>query len=158
MRKTIKEIMGWKSENTFYDWKKQNRKIISLLEFLGEEKLNEFLATGKIEDCQKNNAVEKSSMDELIIYNVKFKIDALTKDLFGNKKNFWVRGFIEVLKQNQQRSKKDFLKDIHDIDTKWFKEHPNWKKMTIDLLNKNFSDLEIITITKNYSLFLKIWE
>ncbi len=81
MRKNITKLLGWKSENTYYDWKKQNRPILKLLEkYFTDEEINEFLTSGKIEKLEKeeNNENENSLTRTLLIdnslYTVKEKI------------------------------------------------------------------------------------
>lgn len=79
MRKIAQKILGWKSENTYYDWKKQDRLILKLLEQIGEKRLNEFIETGKIKDLENNH-------DDMQSYIFNKTINQIIKD-FGMRDN-----------------------------------------------------------------------
>lgn len=62
MREVITKLLSFGSQNTYYQWKKQNRPIIKFLEkYFSKEELEEFLNTGKINKLENLNSYSFSS-------------------------------------------------------------------------------------------------
>lgn len=62
MREVITKFLSFGSQNTYYQWKKQNRPIIKFFEkYFSKEELEEFLSTGKINKLENLNSYSLSS-------------------------------------------------------------------------------------------------
>lgn len=67
MKEKIKLILDI-SDKTYYNWKKEKRPVILLLEkYFSKEDLNQFLSTGIIEKLEKSNIEETADSKESII-------------------------------------------------------------------------------------------
>lgn len=57
----IVKLMGF-SKNTYFNWQKENRPIISLVKkYFSEEEIEEFLKTGEISKLEKINNSKKNN-------------------------------------------------------------------------------------------------
>lgn len=67
----IEKLFGY-TEATYYNWKREDRPIIKLVQYLGHEAMEEFLETGKIKKYETSEDNEK--LDEFVLYTVIEKI------------------------------------------------------------------------------------
>lgn len=69
----IEKLFGY-TEATYYNWKREDRPIIKLVQYLGHEAMEEFLETGKIKKYETFE--ENKKLDEFVLYSM---IDKITK-------------------------------------------------------------------------------
>ena len=103
----IEKLFGF-TEATYYNWKKENRPIINLINYFNEEELIEFLETGKISKME--NATTNTDMQSFILSNAIHKI---INDFAMKEKNLDSLHDLEVIASAIFNSK-----NIDDIDEK----------------------------------------
>ena len=64
-KEIIEKLFGF-TEATYYNWKKENRPIISLIKYFNDEELEEFLNTGEINSLGFYKSKEKSARSKLM--------------------------------------------------------------------------------------------
>jgi hypothetical protein len=140
MREAITKIFAFGSQNTYYQWKKQDRPIIKLIEkYFSKEDLKEFLETGEIskfENQDKTNdkfEILNTAVIDLVKFQLKDKIKNYTDGSFFD----WTNKMIP--KKYLQR----ILKDLSEDKTKFSIE--NSKESLLDRIK----GLEVSIINKN---------
>lgn len=165
MRKIITKFIGWKSENTYYDWKKQNRPIILFLEKYFEEKdLKEFLETGKISKLEtkeiENQKIysHENVMIDNAIYTAKDKLKRFWGDKWfdvriGIKKD--IKNIIKEIKLNNENYSMENSKEIlikyimGDKMNKPIVYNENKKTLISNFINEELSEVESYTILEH---------
>ena len=163
MRKTITKLLGWKSENTYYDWKKQNRPILNLLEkYFNENDLEEFLKYKKIDRLDKLKLSEekvKENENLLIdhaIYTVKEKVKNRTHLTYKNKEVI-IKGCINIIEDenvNYNNIKQKFIDSLKNVEIAVFGiKHIKAPKKSKDIAKwakYNLSNIEIHALIYSY--------
>lgn len=162
MRKIITKLLGWKSENTYYDWKKQNRPIIVFLEkYFSEEDLKEFLATGKIsklENVQQSSSelkLHEKAMTDNAIYTAKDKLKRFWGEGWLDTKRFmkkYIKNILSEIKLNNEEYTLDNSKEIlikytmSDKVNIWHVKNKDFKKNISQFIHENLSEIEAYAI------------
>jgi hypothetical protein len=182
MREVITKLLSFGSQNTYYQWKKQNRPIIKLLEkYFSKEELEEYLNTGKVEKLElirnfsteelRNRLVPNNEPSSYTIENLKFKFINLP---LSSKGSAIISIFIFIISNLQDNTKESFLKGINEIrqsfiDSLIFTFLTNPQKGDIkryfmtdavkneakELIQDFFSEKEIEFIFKNKSIVIE---
>jgi len=150
MKEKICEILGI-STASYYRWK-EDRKIIKMLEkYFTEEELNEFIQTEKISRLEKEKIKQErlEQYDDHILYNAAQKIRNMP-NLFGNKKEFDLNLFLNILQKEKYRNK---IKEEIEKEKKFYNTIIiNGTIKKVDM----FSNLELELIHNNFDEFGKI--
>ncbi|MFA6138229.1 MAG: hypothetical protein WC667_09095 [Sulfurimonas sp.] len=106
MRNLIGELLLFKSPNTYYKWKKENRPIIALLEtYFTKEDLEEFLETGKIGKFEEINRIEDFKKENRGKY-LSFNIDRFGSIEAWDENSLYVYfSYLNFLKENYKSFK-----------------------------------------------------
>jgi|GEM_PF-5130120 len=103
-------LFGWGSTNTYYSWKKEEKRlIIKLLEkYFSKEDLKEFIETGKISKIEKSNQI----YDRLLFDTVKKYFNAFSSLDFESRHepfiDFYIF-FLHMLTKNEPMSLTDHI-------------------------------------------------
>jgi len=136
------------SRPTYFKRKREHNKALLLVQkYFSEKEILEFIQTGSIQRLEQQNS-SKSGIEEHILFHAIQKIIDIPNQPIWGKKGFWLKGFLDALQLTEAKSKSDFLENIKILETKWW-EAENWKNLTINFINNNFSEYEIQLILKN---------
>ncbi len=109
MKEKIKLILDI-SDKTYYNWKKEQRPIILLLEkYFSKEDLEEFLSTGIIEKLEKSNTEETIDNKEVIVNftNTEVQDDVIQENLktLETFQNTMAKTLKILIKKEEKREK-----------------------------------------------------
>lgn len=167
MRKIITKLLGWKSENTYYDWKKQNRPIINLLEeYFNKEELQEYIDTGRITRLEEKTIVNtkidvyENIMMDNAIYSAKNKYIRLFDDGFFNlarPAKGILYDVIESIEKNDEsytleNSKQRLIDQIKALKLKWYDlkaKNPQKQELLYRVIEECFSKVEVYVMIKH---------
>lgn len=136
------------SRPTYFKRKREHNKALALMQkYFSEKELLEFIQTGSIQRLESNIDTKTEIEEHILFHAIQKIIDIPSQPIFG-KKGFWMKGFLDALQQIDSKNKNDFISSIETLNTKWW-EAENWKKLTSDFINKNFSNYEIKLILDN---------
>ena len=154
-KKTIAKLSG-NTERTVENGEKEQRLILVLLnQYINEDMAQELPKTQKIRNLE-NLQITKNSRDieEHVLFHALRKIQELPNLFLVGKKQFWLTGFLEVLESVEIFNKKELIDKIESLDQRFY-ESSNWKKLTNDFLERNFSEYEIEVIMLNKDKVIK---
>ncbi len=153
------------SRPTYYKWKRENVKVIQLLEkYFSKEELEEFLETGeitKLENISPHDYVSEKYLIDFAYYQVKSKF----KEIFGGKafgpNKLYTKGakeiLIDVLKKISpndisftiENTKDRLLDRISEEELKWFAlKNPAKRDLLSHYIKENFSNAEILAMVQ----------
>ena len=154
------------SRPTYYKWKRENIKVIKLLEkYFSKEDLEEFLKTETIRKLETDKF--KNYVDPLFIEYVKFdlpsKMDRIKGEGLITRLNRLIpinilTTILEEIKEDedielhQDKSKKFLIDRIKGYAASFEKKAS--QKQLIDLIDKNFSNIECYVLIKYYDEIL----
>lgn len=153
------------SINTYYNWKKEDRPIINLLDkYFSKEDLEEFLKTGEITKLEKVKTTSNQFdyINDLLIDNAKYTLREKLNKVFESSMLEMIYTYlskkilIRVLDKlsiigNEypiNLSKKYLLAEIKSSDIKLFEKYK--LNVLIKLIEDNFSNLECYALIKYY--------
>lgn len=153
------------SINTYYNWKKEDRPIINLLDkYFSKEDLEEFLKTGEITKLEKVKTTSNQFdyINDLLIDNAKYTLKEKLNKVFESSMLEMIYTYlskkilIRVLDKlsiigNEypiNLSKKYLLAEIKSSDIKLFEKYK--LNVLIKLIEDNFSNLECYALIKYY--------
>jgi len=164
MKNSIKKILDI-ADRTLYNWKKEGKPIVVLLEkYFTKEDLEEFLETGKIRRLENYDA---SNADPLFVEYIKFnlvsKIDIIKGKGLIDSFNKYIPNNIfttilddlrkeENIELHQRDSKKIFIDRIKGYEASLL-EKPS-KTQLINLIEKNLSNIECYVLIKYHDEIL----
>ena len=146
---------------SYYNWDKQNRPIISLLEkFFSKDDLEEFLETGDIKRLQSSHNYR---IDPMLIDHIKHSLKAIKGKGIFEKLNHLIpyKIFISILEDlkddseielHREDSKKLLIERIKGYAASAL-EKPSQKQL-VNLVNDNFSSIECYVLIKYYAEIL----
>lgn len=154
------------SKNSYWNWKNQNRPIITLLEkYFSKDDLKEFLDTGKISKLEeissskKDFDILKTFIVENSLFEAKRKLQAIFKMPFYdvieilNKK-----GAKDILKEvlpnitdyTIETAKYKLLEQIKKYEANWVSfKNPQKAKLLSKYIEQSFSKSEVFAICEN---------
>ncbi len=163
-KELIAETLGV-SVKSVYNYIKEKRPIISLLErYYSESDLQEFLQTGRINRYENFDAAKA---DPLFIEYVKFNLPSKMDKIKGEGLIMWLNRLIpnhilttileeikedEDIELHQDKSKKFLIDRIKGYAASF--EKKSSQKQLIDLIDKNFSNIECYVLIKYYDEIL----
>lgn len=144
-RKQIIESLYGFTEGTYYNWKKEQRLILQLIEkYFNEDEIVEFIKTGKINRLEISREID-DELEDFAFKTAVFKIKA--------NKNLAMNLFHRVLEEANITTKQEYLIALDSIKTKLIKgEHSNWKNIVKDFIEEELSNLEMRMLIKNKHL------
>lgn len=131
----ITELMGF-SRNTYFNWKKENRKIISLLEkYFDEQMLKEYIATNKINKFE-NNSDEILKINEIFLDHTKYQLRDKLKNYTDGSFFDWANKIIP--KKYLQKILKDIFIEKTELNISNSKDElvSRIKGLEVTLINK----------------------
>ncbi len=164
MKEAIKKILDIK-ERTLYNWRKEQKPIVLLLEkyFTGDE-IEEFLETGSIRkfEAEKYKSYVSPALLDHAYYSLKPKL----KELFGGPSfgpnKIYTKGatgiLIDVLKKISPKdhsftidnAKERLLDRISEEELKWLAlKNPAKRDLLSHYIKENFSNAEILAMVQN---------
>jgi hypothetical protein len=159
------DLFGF-SRPTYYKWKRENIKVIQLLEkYFSKDELEEFLETGSIRKLETEKF--KNFVDPLFIEYVKFNLPSKMDKIKGEglimRLNRLIPNHIlttilkeikedEDIELHQDKSKKFLIDRIKGYAASF--EKKSSQKQLIDLIDKNFSNIECYVLIKYYDEIL----
>jgi hypothetical protein len=159
------DLFGF-SRPTYYKWKRENIKVIQLLEkYFSKDELEEFLETGSIRKLETEKF--KNFVDPLFIEYVKFNLPSKMDKIRGEGlimrlnrliPNHILTTILEEIKEDkdielhQDKSKKFLIDRIKGYAASFEKKLS--QKQLIDLIDKNFSNIECYALIKYYDEIL----
>ena len=165
MKESIKKILDIK-ERTLYNWRKEGKPIVLLLEkYFTQSDLDEFLASGVIKRLEAEKF--KNFVDPLFIEYVKFNLPSKMDKIKGEGlimrlncliPNHILTIILEEIKEDedielhQDKSKKFLIDRIKGYAASF--EKKSSQKQLIDLIDKNFSNIECYVLIKYYDEIL----
>ena len=158
------ELFGF-SRPTYYKWKRENVKVIQLLEkYFSKSDLEEYLETGRI---KRHENFDATKADPLFIEYVKFNLPSKMDKIKGEGLIMWLNRLIpnhilttileeikndEDIELHQDKSKKFLIDRIKGYAASF--EKKSSQKQLIDLIDKNFSNIECYVLIKYYDEIL----
>jgi len=156
------------SKNSYWNYKKQERPIISFLEkYFSKEEIEEFLETGSMQKLEKKNeSLERIYLHERLfvdhaLYSVKEKLQKLLDGNFIDR-TIYTKGakgiFVDVLEQidpkdesyTMENAKQRLLDAVMGSEVSWLSlKNPQKQKLLSSILKKHLSDIEAYAIVKN---------
>jgi len=164
MKSSIKKILDI-ADRTLYNWKKEQKPIVLLLEkYFTKEDLEEFLDTGQIRRFENYDASRADPLFiEYIKYNLPTKIDAIKGEGIIDRLNRLIprKIFISILEdlRNEedielyQRKSKKFLIDRIKGYEAYLHEGPS-KKQLVGIIEKTLSNIECYVLIKYHEEIL----
>jgi hypothetical protein len=159
------DLFGF-SRPTYYKWKRENIKVIQLLEkYFSKDELEEFLEAGSIRKLETEKF--KNFVDPLFIEYVKFNLPSKMDKIKGEglimRLNRLIPNHIlttilkeikedEDIELHQDKSKKFLIDRIKGYAASF--EKKSSQKQLIDLIDKNFSNIECYALIKYYDEIL----
>lgn len=136
------------SRPTYFKRRKEQNKALSLLQkYFSDEQILEFINTGSIQELEENkNSI--NDLEEHLLFEAIKKIVDIPNQYFLGKKEFWLQGFIDGLQKVSAVDKETLINEILGLKTKFY-ESENWKQLTIQFIESNFSNYEIKLMLKN---------
>ncbi len=163
MKEAIKKILDIK-ERTLYNWRKEQKPIVLLLEkyFTGDE-IEEFLETGSIRkfEAEKYKSYVSPALLDHAFYSVKQKL----KDIFGGiplgPNKTYTKGAKEILIDilgkisptdtsfTIENAKERLLDLIREEELKWLAiKNPAKRDLLSHYIKENFSNAEILAMVQ----------
>ena len=156
------------SKNSYWNYKKQERPIISFLEkYFSKEEIEEFLETGSMQKLEKKNeSLERIYLYEKLLvdhalYSSKEKLQKLLDGNFIDRA-IYTKGakgiLVDVLEQidpnddsyTMENAKQRLIDAVMGSEVSWFSlKNPQKQKLLSSILNKHLSDIEAYAIIKN---------
>lgn len=154
-KKTIAKLLG-NTERTVENWEKENRLILLLLnQYIDEDMAQELIKTKKIRKLENLQTTKAGKdIEEHVLFHALRKIEEIPDLFLVGKKQFWLKGFLKVLESPEIFNKEKLMDKIESLDQKFY-EASNWKKLTNDFIQKNFSKYEIEIIMLNKDKVIK---
>ena len=164
MKSSIKKILDI-ADRTLYNWKKEQKPIVLLLEkYFTKEDLEEFLDTGEIRRFENYDASRADPLFiEYIKYNLPTKIDAIKGEGIIDRLNRLIprKIFISILEDlrneedielYQRKSKKFLIDRIKGYEAS-LHEGPS-KKQLVGIIEKTLSNIECYVLIKYHEEIL----
>ncbi|MDN5125548.1 hypothetical protein PJV95_04725 [Aliarcobacter butzleri] len=153
------------SINTYYNWKKENRPIINLLDkYFSKEDLEEFLKTGEISKLEKvkntNNQID--NINDLLIDNAKYTVKEKLYKVFESSmlekiytylsKKILIRVLDKLSIKNNEYpinlSKEYLLSEIRNSDIKVYETYK--LPVLVKIIEENLSNIECFVLINYY--------
>jgi len=131
----ITELMGF-SRNTYFNWKKENRKIILLLEkYFDEQMLKEYISTNKINKFE-NKSNDILQINEILIDHIRYQLRDKLKNYTDGSFFDWANKLVP--KKYLQKILKDIFIDKTELNISNSKDEliSRIKGLEVTLINK----------------------
>ncbi len=150
-KEMVEELFGF-TEATFYNWKRENRPIVKLIQYLEYPALEEFLETGKIQRYENIEINEK--VDEFILISAIQKIKIKSRKSGFKLKELMnpdliesvlpLKSFLSSLYQANSMNKLLFYRQVELLDIE-----EGWKSIIINFTTDEISQYEFEQLIKN---------
>ena len=148
----IEKLFGY-TEATYYNWKREDRPIIKLVQYLGQEALEEFLETGKIKKYETSE--DNKKLDEFVLYAV---IEKIIKKAM--RQGFKLKEILDYSLINPVLPLNSFFNALYHFDLLVSKEFfldeikkvdipKNHKRIIIEFISNEVSKYEFEILMKN---------
>lgn len=149
MRNEISKLLQFKSQNTYYKWKKEERPIIKLLEkYFTYDNLKEFLNLGTITKFERLNAANKLEIELENLYSENFMLNF--------ELNLFVIDFIDHMqnKLTLENVRDELYKYIYNNilaiteeiqEDEWYRENPD------DIVDEDYVLVALINTFNKFS-------